>query len=104
MRSYRYGGKAPGYLTVIFDDHRLELTPIALQVLPIPVELRSGLYALGSELQHPGVNAEDVVDSLLVRLLIGLNRLVWQDNSLHADQLSPLNTTVKYRIFLHFRQ
>jgi AraC-like DNA-binding protein len=98
VRSPRCGGKAPGYMNAIFDNHGLELDPLAMRVLSMPLELRPDLHALVSELQRPGTNTEDLVDSLLVRLLIGLCRLVWQENSLNSARLSPLNATSHHEL------
>lgn len=90
IRAPQCGGRAPGYFHVVFDNHRLQLAPLVLRPLAMPPELQPDLYALIDEFRHPGPNTRDLVQTLVVRLLIGLNRQALRDSS-EQDAPSRLN-------------
>lgn len=66
--------KAPGYLYVLFENHRLQLAKLVERVLVTPVDLRADLAALVREQHQPGSNTHELVEALVIRLLIGLGR------------------------------
>jgi AraC-like DNA-binding protein len=75
MRSPRCRDEAPGYFWITFDNHTLQLDAIQLRVLTTPPELRNELRELARELATPGgVNTEEMVQALAVRILVGLCR------------------------------
>lgn len=77
VRSPRSHERAPGYLWAHFANRRLALEPITNRVLPTPPELQQDLLDLVSEVQRPADgDADDLVNALLVKLLVGLRRSV----------------------------
>jgi AraC-like DNA-binding protein len=63
------------YLVAIFDCPRLDLTPLARQVLPLAEELRPDFTALVAELRGVGRPDSNLLcQTLLLRLLLGLRR------------------------------
>ena len=90
--------QAPGYVNVVFENYRLNLAGLVKRVVPAPPELRPDLFSLVTELRRPGPNTTDLVEALLVRLLIGLNRTISEeeDNTLKAGE--ALNTASQKEI------
>lgn len=73
-RSPRGRDKACGYLYVLFENQRLQLSKLAGRVLVTPSDLRADLAVLVREIRQPGANTHELVEALVVRLLIGLGR------------------------------
>ena len=74
QRAPRCHEKPPGYLYVMFENHTLVLDNLPEKVLATPTELRPDLSALVRELHQPGENTYELVEALVVRLLVGLQR------------------------------
>jgi AraC-like DNA-binding protein/mannose-6-phosphate isomerase-like protein (cupin superfamily) len=66
--------RAPGYLVLIFEAPELDLKALENQVLTMPTTLREDMHALIHELQSPGTDSRMLINSLVVRLLIGHKR------------------------------
>ncbi len=88
-RAPRCVGKPPGYLYVLFENHNLVLENLPEKVLATPTELRPDLSALVHELHLPGDNTYELVEALVVRLLIGLQRA--QQNEVQPSPGKVLN-------------
>jgi|SRR5665648_59448 len=88
-RAPRCHEKPPGYLYVLFEKHNLVLDNLPEKVLATPTELRPDLAVLVRELHQPGENTYELVEALVVRLLIGLQRA--QQNEVQRWQGTPIN-------------
>jgi AraC-like DNA-binding protein len=89
LRSPHSRDKAPRYLHAVFENYRLNLDNLPGKVLLLPLDLRPDLTALVKELIHPGTNTNELVEVLLIRLLIGLERS--QQNNDKINHISTLN-------------
>lgn len=88
LRSPRSRDKAPRYLHAVFENHRLNLDNLPGKVLLLSPDLRPDLTALVKELIHPGTNTNELVEVLLIRLLIGLERS--QQNNDKVNHISTI--------------
>ncbi|MDX9980643.1 MAG: AraC family transcriptional regulator [Lentisphaeria bacterium] len=76
IRSPAMHGLPPKYLWCVFDNERLHLDRLERRVLGIPEPLRVDLEDLVGELkQVPRLDSDALVEALVVRLLIGVQRL-----------------------------
>lgn len=91
MRSPCARDKAPAYLFAVFENHGLQIDPMCGRVLPTPRDLLPDLHALARELRRPEANTHEMVEALLVRLLIGLGRVVAQEERANPARTSALN-------------
>ncbi len=90
LRSPRSRDKAPRYLHAVFENHRLNLDDLPGKVLLLSPDLRPDLTTLVKELIYPGTNTNELVEVLLIRLLIGLERS--QQNNDKVNHISTLNS------------
>ena len=85
--------KPPGYLYVLFENHNLMIDNLPQKVLATPADLRPDLTALVRELHQPGENTYDLVEALVVRLLIGLQRA--QQGQIQSPKDTPQNRLIQ---------
>jgi AraC-like DNA-binding protein/mannose-6-phosphate isomerase-like protein (cupin superfamily) len=79
--------EAIGYFWVNFDNHRLKLE--TGRVFTTPTVLQQDMASLVDELQTPGTHdANDLILSLTIRLLIGLSRSESDQKSLPSTSLT----------------
>ena len=74
LRAPQYHNKSLGYFYVLFENHRLVLENMQDKVMTIPNELRFDLQTLITEITKPGQNTNELVEALVTRILISLER------------------------------
>lgn len=89
IRSPKYHNKSVGYFYVLFENHHLILDNLADKVVTIPNELHFDLNTLINEINRPGENTYELVEALVTRILIGLERK--KKNHNFTDNSSYLN-------------
>ncbi len=89
MREPKYHNKSVGYYYVLFENHQLILDNLANKVVSIPNELHFDLNTLINEINKPGENTYELVEALVTRILIGLERKTKKHNS--TENTSFLN-------------
>ncbi|PKO17850.1 MAG: hypothetical protein CVU39_05035 [Chloroflexi bacterium HGW-Chloroflexi-10] len=91
-RSTHCREKAPGYLYALFENSGLNLDNLPNKVIITPNELRYDLISLVKELTQPGTNTNILVETLLIRLLIGLERSVHEnEKQKHCSNLNLIS-------------
>ena len=91
-RELKMHRRAPGYVVLIFEAPGIDLAVLENRVLTMPTPLREDLNALIHELRHPGDDSRLLVQSLVVRLLIGHKRtLAGTVTPIPADAIPALN-------------
>jgi AraC-like DNA-binding protein len=92
--STRCKGKPPGYFYVTFRNHALDLHAIERRLLVMPAELLPDLRTLVAELRRvPDQNTQALIDALVVRLLVGLQRRAPEASESDRAASSPLNAS-----------
>jgi AraC-like DNA-binding protein len=96
-RSVKYHKKSVGYFYVLFENHHLLLDELADKVVTIPNEFQVDLTSLINEINRPGENTYELVEALVTRILIGLQRKA--KSSLHPENVSKLNIQTQNNVF-----
>ncbi len=93
-RAPRAGKTAPCYFYVNFRNLGLDLKVFQGRIVSATPDLRPDMCAVAEELRNPpGSNTDALIEALIVRMLVSLNRLATQSNMGEAQVLSPLNAT-----------
>ena len=84
--------RAPGYVVLIFEAPGIDLAALENRVLTMPTPLREDLNALIHELRKPGEDARLLIQSLVIRLLIGHKRgMAGATTTMPANTIPALN-------------
>lgn len=97
IRAPKYHNKSVGYFYVLFENNHLNLENLADKVVSIPNELHFDLNTLINEINRPGENTYELVEALVTRILIGLERKLRNQNS--TDSSSNLNNRSQNELF-----
>jgi|AutmiccommuBRH23_1029490.scaffolds.fasta_scaffold01123_8 AraC-like DNA-binding protein len=74
LRSPKYRDRSLGYFYVLFENHSLKIKYLSDVVVSIPNEFQNDLSSLIHEINKPEENTVELVEALIIRLLIGLER------------------------------
>ena len=84
--------QSPGYLVLVFEAPGLDLTALENRLLTMPTALREDLQALIHEVRQPGEDSALLLQTLILRLLIGLKRALAGTSAVaHAHAIPALN-------------